>query len=57
MSLGEGTGGKSLVFDAPYGFDITFPAFEGFAIEEFFGGLSISDRGEVDMAQWISEQK
>lgn len=57
LSLGEGAGGKSFVFDAPNGFDITFPAFEGFAIEECFGGLSIGDRGEVDKAQWISEQE
>ena len=39
LPLGQRSRRKRFVFDAPNGLDITFPAFEGLAIEERFGGL------------------
>lgn len=67
LSLGQRSRRKRFVFDAPNGLDITFPAFEGLAIEERFGGLCfgglryrglcVGDRGKVSQADRIREQE
>jgi len=67
LPLGQRSRRKRFVFDAPNGLDITFPAFEGLAIEERFGGLCfgglryrglcVGDRGKVSQADRIREQE
>lgn len=67
LSLGQRSRRKRFVFDAPNGLDITFPSFEGLAIEERFGGLCfgglrywglcIGDRGKVSQTDRIREQE
>lgn len=67
LPLGQRSRRKRFVFDAPNGLDITFPAFEGLAIEERFGGLCfgglryrglcIGDRGKVSQTDRIREQE
>lgn len=67
LPLGQRSRRKRFVFDPPNGLDITFPAVEGLAIEERFGGLCfgglryrglcVGDRGKVSQADRIREQE